>query len=162
VAGDLDDCAAMWSDPTVILHFGGKPFTREEVWFRILRYGGLWALVGHGYWAMRETATGRFVGELGLADFQRAMSPGFDGAPEIGWTLASWAHRQGFASEAVACVLTWADATLNHPRTACMIVPENQPSLRLAGRFGYAAYARSRYRDKDVILLERARGGTTV
>ena len=151
----------MWSDPAVVLHFGGKPFTREEVWFRILRYRGLWPLVGYGYWAMRETETGRFVGELGLADFQRALSPGFEGAAEIGWTLASWAHRQGFAREAVNCVLAWADAKPRHARTVCMIVPENQPSLRLAERSGYAPYARSRYRDKDVILLERMRAGAT-
>jgi RimJ/RimL family protein N-acetyltransferase len=144
----------MWSEPAVVQHFGGAARAPDDVWMRLLRYGGLWPLLGYGYWAARETATGRFVGELGFADFHRELSPGFDGAPEAGWTLASWAHGQGMASEAVAAMLGWADAQ-GWPRTACMIVPANTPSLRLAGRHGYTAYAETDFKGKAVVLLER-------
>ena len=74
-AADLDDCAALWADPTVVRHIGGRPFTAEETWARVLRYAGLWALVGFGYWVARDRSSGRFVGELGLADFRRAFDP---------------------------------------------------------------------------------------
>ena len=34
---DFDACAAMWANPDVVRYIGGKPFTREEVWARLLR-----------------------------------------------------------------------------------------------------------------------------
>ena len=43
---DFLDSFAMWSDPEVIRYIGGKPFTREEVWARLLRYAGHWAHAG--------------------------------------------------------------------------------------------------------------------
>ncbi|HEY8041563.1 MAG TPA: GNAT family N-acetyltransferase, partial [Polyangiaceae bacterium] len=58
---DLDDCAALWADPVVTRHIGGRPFTREEAWAKLLRYVGHWDLLGFGYWVVRERATGRFV-----------------------------------------------------------------------------------------------------
>jgi len=144
----------MWSEPAVVKHFGGEARPPDDVWMRLLRYGGLWALLGYGYWTIRETATGRFVGELGFADFHRVLSPGFDGAPEVGWTLSGWAQGRGMASEAVTAVLGWADAQ-GWKRTACMIVPANTTSLRLAGRHGYTPYAETDFKGKPVILLER-------
>ncbi|CAB3703825.1 hypothetical protein LMG27174_03823 [Paraburkholderia rhynchosiae] len=37
---DFLESYTMWSDPEVIRYIGGKPFTREEVWARLLRYAG--------------------------------------------------------------------------------------------------------------------------
>ena len=45
---DLEDCAAMWGDPQVTRHIGGRPSTKEEVWSRLVRYVGHWALLGFG------------------------------------------------------------------------------------------------------------------
>ena len=53
-ADDLDASTAMWSNPAVVRHIGGKPFTREEVWSRILRARGLWPMLGYGYWAVYD------------------------------------------------------------------------------------------------------------
>ena len=61
----------MWADPEVTRYIGGRPFGVEEVWTRLLRYAGHWALLGYGYWAVIEKSSGRFVGEAGLADFHR-------------------------------------------------------------------------------------------
>src|SRR4029077_6257721 len=47
---DLNDCAAMWADPIVTRHIGGRPFSEEETWARFLRYAGHWSLMGFGYW----------------------------------------------------------------------------------------------------------------
>ena len=93
-AEDFDDCAAMWADPSVVRHIGGRPFPAEETWTKILRYAGLWALLGFGYWAVEEKASGRYVGDVGLADFKRDVQPSFDGAPEIGWALAPLGARR--------------------------------------------------------------------
>ena len=47
---DFTPCAAMWADPVVTRHIGGRPLSEEESWTRLLRYVGHWALLGFGYW----------------------------------------------------------------------------------------------------------------
>jgi RimJ/RimL family protein N-acetyltransferase len=152
---DFDECAAMWADPLVTRHIGGRPSSEEETWARVLRYAGLWALVGFGYWVVRERASGRFVGEVGLADFRRDLSPRLDGAPEVGWALASWAHGSGFATEAVRAALAWADAHLGPVRSVCLIDPANAASIRVAEKCGFHEAARTTYKGADTLIFER-------
>ena len=47
---DFADSAAMWAEDAVTRLLGGRPLTEEEVWTRLLRYVGHWALQGYGYW----------------------------------------------------------------------------------------------------------------
>ncbi len=152
---DLADCVALWSHPDVVRHIGGRPFTSEEVWAKLLRYVGHWQLLGFGYWAVFETATGRFVGEVGLADFRREMEPSFGDAPEAGWVLAPWAHGLGFATEAVRAVLAWSDANLGSPRTVCMIDEGNAASIRVALKCGFKEWHRTLYKGTGVALFQR-------
>ena len=152
---DLEGSAAMWAAPQVTRHIGGRPFSREEVWTRLLRYVGHWLVMGFGYWVVLEKATGRFVGEVGFADFHRDIQPSLEGRPEIGWVLAPWAHGQGFATEAVHAALDWGDAHFGPVRTVCLISPENAPSLRVAEKSGYNEVVRTTYKDQPTIILER-------
>ena len=92
---DFAESAAMWGDPDVVRFIGGRPFTEEECWTRLLRYVGHWAAMGYGFWAIREKATGRFVGEVGFADFRRELDPPFGDTPEMGWALNAWAQGKG-------------------------------------------------------------------
>jgi RimJ/RimL family protein N-acetyltransferase len=144
----------MWAEPEVVRHISGKASTREESWARLLRYAGHWRLMGYGFWAIEEKATGRFVGEGGFADFKREMDPAFD-APEQGWALASAAHGKGYAGEAVGAMLGWGECHFGRGDFVCMISPDNAPSLRLAERVGYREYARAAYKGEPAILLRR-------
>jgi len=154
-ASDFEDSAAMWSDPMVTRHIGGRTSTPEESWHRLLRARGLWAVLGYGYWAARETETGRYVGEIGFADFHRGIAPSIDGIPEMGWALASWAHGQGFASEAIVGALAWAKARWGDAPVVCIIDPDNAPSLKLAHKMGFVEVVRTSYRDAPTVLLQR-------
>lgn len=154
---DLEESAAMWADPSVYRMIGGKPFSREEVWQRLLRYIGHWQTVGYGTWTIRESATGRYVGEVGLMDSRRATEPAFEGTPEAGWALTGWARGQGFASEAIGAMLDWADQQ-GIVRTVCIIDAINTSSIRLADRCGYRFLAAARYRDAPIDLYERRAG----
>ena len=158
-AADLSDCLAMWSDPAVVRYIGGKPSTEQQVWSRILSYAGLWAHLGFGYWALEERASGRYAGELGFADFHRAIAPSMRDVPEIGWALTPAFHGRGYASEAVAAVVDWGDRTLRSPRTVCLIHPENAASLRVAEKSGYHVFEHTEFSGAPVLFLERSIGG---
>jgi len=154
-AGDLDACAQMWADPNVTRHIGGKPSSRFESWRRMLVYAGMWTYMGYGYWAAVEKQTGKYVGELGFADFKRQIEPPLDGIPELGFALVSSAHGKGFATEAVRAVLAWGDAHLTSRRTVCMIDPGNVPSVRVAQKAGYREYLHTTYMGGTTVLFER-------
>jgi RimJ/RimL family protein N-acetyltransferase len=158
-ATDLDDSFALWRDPEVVRYIGGTPRTREEVWMRLLRHVGHWAVSGYGFWLARERTTGRAVGEVGIADFQRDLDPAFSAEAEAGWMIATWAHGQGFATEAMTAVLAWADASsVVGARVTCLIDDENTSSVRVAGKLGFGEVARATYKSTPVKLYERVRG----
>lgn len=152
---DFADCAAMWGDPVVTRHIGGRPFTTEEVWARLLRYVGHWAMLGFGTWTVRDKATGRFLGEVGFADNQRDIDPPFGDRPEMGWVLVPCAHGQGVATEAVRAALAWGDVRFGATRTRCMIDPDNAPSIRVAEKCGYHLFAHATYKGQSTLLFER-------
>lgn len=154
---DFDDSVAMWSDPVVTLHVGGRAFSAEESWARLLRARGLWDILGYGYWAVRETATGRYVGEVGFADFHREIEPSLRGLPEMGWVLTAWSHGQGFGTEAVTAGLAWIDQALAPPVIPCIIDPGNAPSLALADKLGFRVKIHTTFKDAPIVMLERRR-----
>ena len=156
-AADFDAFAGMWADPDTVRFIGGKPGTRQDSWMRLLRYRGLWPLLGYGYWAVHETASGRFVGDVGFADFHRDTDPSIEGLPEAGWVLAPWARGQGFAAEALRGALSWLDGQ-GIEKSVCIIDPHNTPSLRLAEKLGYTAPCPLRIGEETITLFTRVRG----
>ncbi len=148
----------MWGREDVVRFIGGKPFTKEEVWSRILRARGLWAMLGFGYWAVYERASGRFVGDVGFADFHRDIEPSLEGMPEMGWVLDPWCHGRGYAAEAVTAGLAWADTVLGANAICCIIAPENEPSIRVARKFGFEQVAQTSYKSAPTIIFRRPNG----
>lgn len=144
----------MWGDPAVTRFTGGRAFSREETWARLLRYAGHWAWFGYGFWAVDDRA-GAFVGELGFADFKRGMTPSLDGIPEAGWSFAAAAHGQGYGTEALRAALAWGDLQ-GFARTACIIDPGNTASIRVATRCGYAERVRTSYKGSPTMVFERS------
>jgi RimJ/RimL family protein N-acetyltransferase len=156
-AHTVDDFAAlmdMWSKKAVTHYIGGKPMRPDECWTRLLRYRGLWPLLGFGYWAVEEKSTGRFAGDVGFADFHRMIEPSIRGVPEMGWVLAPDFRGRGYASEAVAAAIQWFDGE-KKGRSVCIIDPANEPSLRLAAKNGFREACRTTFMGDEVILLER-------
>lgn len=152
---DFQPMLQMWGDAEVTHFIGGKPSTRDEVWNRLLRYVGHWAVLGYGYWALEEKATGAFVGEIGFADFKRDMQPSFEGIPELGWALAAPAHGKGYATEAVRTAIDWGRGHFNGARIVCMISPENAASIRVAEKCGFRQFGETNYKGAASLLFER-------
>ncbi|QFU16230.1 GNAT family N-acetyltransferase [Microvirga thermotolerans] len=159
-ADDFDASVALWSEPVTIRFIGpGRPFTREENWARLVRYVGHWSLLGYGYWAVEDRASGAFVGEVGFADFRREIEPSIDGMPEMGWVMTPEVHGRGYATEAVRAALAWGDAHFGLVPTVCLISPENLPSIRVAEKCGFRPFERTTYKDKPTVLFRREPGG---
>jgi RimJ/RimL family protein N-acetyltransferase len=137
-ARDFDAFAAMWADPEVVGPIGGEPSTPAQSWSRLLCYRGLWPVLGYGYWAVREKAGGYFIGDLGFADFRRAIEPPILTLPEAGWAFAGGAQGRGLAGEALAAALSWFDRQAAFAGSMCLIGPSNIRSIRLAERHGFA------------------------
>ncbi len=152
---DLADAIAMWADPAVTRFIGGKPSTEQQTWSRLLGYVGHWALLGFGYWAIEEKASGRFVGELGFADFKRDIDASMKDVPELGWALAPRVHGNGYATEAVRAAVAWGDERFGTARTVCMIDPGNLASIRVARKCGYREFASTRFNDRPTLFFER-------
>lgn len=125
----------MWADPDFVRFIGmGQPLSPEAAWAKLQRTVGAWPLLGYGFWAIEQAATGQVIGEAG---FLEARAPiGEVRTPEAGWALATSAQGQGYAGEAVAAMLAWGDQRFE--RTICEIARENRRSIALAVRQGYS------------------------
>ncbi len=143
----------MWGDPGVARYIGGKPFSREDVWARMLRYVGHWSWMGFGHWAIEERTTGRYAGDVGFADFKRDLDLPVEGLPEIGWALAPRIHGHGYATEAVRAALVWGEGHFGPARTICLIHPENLASIRVAEKCGYREFQRTIYKGQPTIVF---------
>ncbi|MDQ2817462.1 MAG: GNAT family N-acetyltransferase [Candidatus Eremiobacteraeota bacterium] len=153
---DFAACAAMWSQPQVVRHIGGMPSKPQQSWSRMLTYAGLWRFLGYGYWAIVERDGGAFVGDAGFADFKREMTPSIAGLPEAGWVLAPAMQGKGYASEAVAAMLAWADEHIDAERSVCIVDPDHRASVRVAEKNGYREIAQADYHG-PVTLFARDR-----
>lgn len=137
--------AVAWADARMTAFIGGKPRARQESWVKFTQAAGLWSLLGFGYWAFLDRATGAFLGNGGLARFERGI-PELDGYPEAGWAFVPDAWGRGLATEAIAAVLEWADTALQ-AEVRCIIDPGNIASQKVAAKLGFQHFA-----DNDGII----------
>lgn len=154
---DLDAQARALGDPEVMRYLGAGPLSREDTWRRLLCAPGLWTLLGFGYWAVVARDDGRYLGQLGFADFKREMTPSIEGLPEIGWIFTPGAQGQGYATEAALAAIAWADAVLKAPEMVAIIDVDNAASIRVAEKCGFNENEPAIYRGEPILLFRRRR-----
>lgn len=154
---DTDLIVQLATDPAVTQFIRGLPVNREEAWHRLLRYAGHWSLFDYGMFAVFERASNQFIGEVGLADFQRGLGTDFDGRPEAAWLFTGNSHGKGYAFEAMTAMLAWFDDQLLPSGSVCIIDPKNSASIRLAEKLGFNHYGHGNYRGADVNKYNRIR-----
>ncbi|KEZ20716.1 Acetyltransferase, ribosomal protein N-acetylase [Sphingobium yanoikuyae] len=153
---DYPACQALWADPDVVRFIGGAALDAQAVWFRILRYAGMWALLGYGMWAIEDRANGELLGEAGLLSAARGLAE-LDGVPEAGWVLGPAAWGRGIATEAMAAIFVWTDAHLAAPSIRCIIAPDNGGSIKVAEKLGFAALAEVDFHGAPTRVFDRPR-----
>jgi RimJ/RimL family protein N-acetyltransferase len=67
-------------------------------------------------------------------DYLRALAPG---GVELGYTIFPPFRRRGYATEACAALMGWAQQMHRVPRFVLSISPANDPSRRIAQHFGF-------------------------
>lgn len=152
---DFDSYAQMWADADVVRFIGGKPFDREASWNRFVRQRGMWAMMGFGFFAIEEKATGHFVGEAGFHEMHRNIAPSIEGTLEAGWALNSAGQGWGYATEAMNAAIGWAEGVFSGQKMTALIDPDNLPSVRVAKKLGFAEATRTTYADKPIVVFER-------
>ncbi|WP_051377566.1 GNAT family N-acetyltransferase [Paraburkholderia dilworthii] len=152
---DFDEMHSMWSDREVTAQVIDSPLTEEEVWARLHRIVGHWALLGFGHWIVRERSGRKFAGELGFFRFKRTLTPDFDKAHEIGWMFAKNSQGLRYATEAATAALKWLEADSHCKETVCIIAPDNLASLALAKKLSYQIKDELTYRGKPMLILRR-------
>ena len=146
--------AAAWADPEMTRFIGGNPRSRNESWGKFLQGAGLWSIMGYGYWSFLDRATGAYLGNGGLAQFERGIAELVD-YPEAGWAFAPGAWGKGYATEAMTTILKWADeAKLGEIR--CIIDPDNAASHNVATKLGFAKFAESHDVIGELFIYRRA------
>ena len=77
------------------------------------------------------------MGQAGLADFKRDMTPSIEVVPDAGYVISPAFHGLGYATEAMQAVMGWADDVLKAPLTCAIIQDENTASIRVAEKLGF-------------------------
>ena len=152
--GHFEAHAAAWADPDMTRFIGGNPRSRNESWGKFLQGAGLWSIVGYGYWSFLDRVTGDYLGNGGLAQFERGI-PELEGHAEAGWAFAPGAWGKGYATEAMTAILAWSDATLALPEIRCIIDPGNAASHNVAVKLGFTKFAESRDVIGDLFIYRR-------
>lgn len=149
-----EDYAAAWADPRMTEFIGGEPRNRNISWGKLLQGIGLWSLFGYGYWSFVERDTGKFVGNGGLAQFERGITE-LEGYPEAGWAFAPDAWGKGYATEAMTAILQWADGQAQVGEIRCIIDPGNNASHNVATKLGFTKFAESHDIIGDLFIYSR-------
>lgn len=128
-AEDFEAFAAYYASEVTARYVGGVS-DRDQAWRRMASLIGHWHLLGYGYWAVEERATGAFVGCVGL---WRSV-----GWPELelGYWLLPAMQRKGYAAEAGAEARDFAFEVLRTESLVSYIHPDNELSKRVAEKLG--------------------------
>ncbi len=151
---DVGPLFAINSQPAVYQHISGQPTTREETWRKLMAFVGHWALLGYGYLAVEDKASGKFAGLVGLADFKRDMMPSLEGTLEAGWTIDPAFQGKGYAGEAMGALLQFGKATFPDKKVTCIISVGNEASFHLAKKLGFVERCTVAYHDGQVVVFD--------
>jgi RimJ/RimL family protein N-acetyltransferase len=128
----------------------GGPRSRFEAWRALAATLGHWELRGYGMWGVEVTATGAYVGQIGLYNPEGWI------AREIGWWIAAPEHEgKGFAFEAAVAARRYAFRIAGWREAFSVIHPENHRSIRLAERLGAVLDREDTVHEGEPVLVYR-------
>ena len=152
VAADVAAMAAIVAHPETARHLGSRSGTADH-FERFCRNAGSWLLYGYGGFIVRLRGSEEVIGNCGVFHSWRGLGEDFDDTPEAGWILRHDQVGRGVGHEAMNAVLDWFDRAHSPRRVVCMTVPDNAPSVRLAGKLGFMPMREAVLPDGETVLL---------
>jgi RimJ/RimL family protein N-acetyltransferase len=130
----------------------GGPFDAATAWRVWASEVGQWPLMGFGPFSVEDSASGGYLGEVGI--YQPHGYP----EPELGWFVIPAAEGRGIATEAARAVMLWVRRTFGWDHIVNYITPGNARSVALARRLGGAPSDRPGIDAGDVVMIHDLRG----
>lgn len=153
---DLDELAALRSDPLVMKYIGEQ--SREKVKERLRYYISLYEPHGFGMWGVMHKAEAKLIGWCGLMFLEETPEV------EVGYGIARAYWGQGLMTEAAAASLNYGFNEIGLERIVAVAMPENTASRHIMEKLGmkyeknvlhygfdcaYYAIARDEFRPDD-------------
>ncbi len=154
-AGDLADMYQLTLAEETRRFLGGFEPNEADIFNRLSRNAGSWALYGYGTFAVRFKGEQRIAANCGVFRSFRGFGDdlGLDDVPEAGWIVHRDCWGQGIAREAMEAALGWFDRAHGQQRIACMIEQGHAASDGLARSLGFVRYAEHEAEDGATLVL---------
>jgi RimJ/RimL family protein N-acetyltransferase len=136
----------------IMRYLGGKTFDQIQAWRHLAYQIGHWQMLGYGYYAVEEKATGALIGRVGYTNH-----PGWPDF-ELGWTIIPEHQGKGYATEAARMLLAYAFDELDRQHVVSLIHPDNAPSRRVAEKLGEKIEGETIVLTMPVLIYGRDRG----
>ena len=158
-ASDRDGLRALIEPGAVRRFLGGMEPDDHDVFMRLLRNAGSWALYGYGTFIVRERGEEAIVGNCGVFHSWRGFGRGLDDVAEAGWIVAKSAWGKGYAREAMEAALAWFEREHGAVPTLCMIEQGHRASEAVAAKLGYEVCGRYEEKDERPLIVYRREVG---
>jgi RimJ/RimL family protein N-acetyltransferase len=130
---DADDVFALHSSPSVLRYWDSPPWTdRARAEKFLARCREIEAEGSGARLAVDRLSDGAFIGWCTLTSWNRDFR-----SAELGYCFAEAVWGQGYATEAVRAVLTWAYGALDLNRVQAQVDTRNAPSGRVLEKLGF-------------------------
>jgi RimJ/RimL family protein N-acetyltransferase len=146
---------AFEGDPHLAVDWGIDETMTEELAHKWLsQHAELWEKGEGRHFAVVARDTGAFLGGVNFHNIRPEHR-----RAEVGFFLAPWARRRGIGSAAVAAACRWAFEHWGLVRIEMMTLPDNEGSLALAAKLGFAREGLLRQRNYergkqvDIVML---------
>ena len=158
-ASDREGLRALIQPDAVRRFLGGMEPDDHDVFMRLLRNAGSWALYGYGTFMVRERGHQEIVGNCGVFHSWRGFGRGLDDIAEAGWIVAQSAWGKSYALEAMEAALAWFEREQGGQPTLSMIEQGHCASQAVAVKLGYSACDRYEEKDERPLIVYRREAG---
>lgn len=152
---DAPAAHAVYSDPEVMRWVGRGPVASLEATRSMLRqYMAHQDAHGYGFWAVVDRASGRLIGDAGLA---LTMA----GEVEMGYTLGRPWWGRGLGTEVAGLWVAAAFGELDIPRIRALVEAPNRASRHVLEKLGFEEDGVTIAFDREHLVYRLARGGAS-
>jgi RimJ/RimL family protein N-acetyltransferase len=152
VVADLDAQYAMMEPAAMRRFLGPVEPSKADLYARILRTAGSWAVYGYGTFTLWHRPSGALAGSGGIFPTYRGLGDDFDLMPEAGWIIAQDFWGCGLATAFITTVHDWFDRAHGRQRTVAMIEDGHAASVRVAQKLGYAEYRTAQLPGSETVM----------